>query len=162
VARHAPALQVITVEDINQENICCLNTALLFFLLAHRRGRLDYCMNSITEAELGAAQSGACLCVCTNARAPAAGCWRKLTAAGCESAVRGVRLRCIVRHTAYNGAALKAERCAGNCRANFRELLGFWRKYYRHRGKDCLSLEYSSRIRFSEWCHIVRVVLEAL
>ena len=59
VARHAPALQVITVEDINQENICCLNTALLFFLIAHRRGRLEYCMSSITEAELGAPQSGA-------------------------------------------------------------------------------------------------------
>lgn len=40
--------------------------------------------------------------------------------------------------------------------ANFRELCWFWRQYYEHRGRDRLSLEFSSsHIRFSEWKHVV-------
>jgi len=38
---------------------------------------------------------------------------------------------------------------------NFRELLWFWREYYEHRGRDRLSLEFSSHIRFPEWKAVV-------
>ena len=38
---------------------------------------------------------------------------------------------------------------------NFRELLFFWHEYYTHRGRDRLSLEFSSHVRFSEWIDIV-------
>lgn len=38
---------------------------------------------------------------------------------------------------------------------NFRELLWFWREYYEHRGRDRLSLEFSSHIRFPEWKTVV-------
>lgn len=34
---------------------------------------------------------------------------------------------------------------------NFRELLWFWQQYYHHRGRDRLTLEFSSHIRFEEW-----------
>lgn len=40
------------------------------------------------------------------------------------------------------------------CR-NFRELLWFWNEYYHHRGRDRLSLEFSSHISFAEWRHVV-------
>ena len=38
---------------------------------------------------------------------------------------------------------------------NFREVLWFWIEYYSHRGRDRLSLEFSSHIRFHEWYHVV-------
>lgn len=38
---------------------------------------------------------------------------------------------------------------------NFRELLWFWNEYYHHRGRDRLSLEFSSHIPFAEWRHVV-------
>ena len=38
---------------------------------------------------------------------------------------------------------------------NFRELLFFWREYYTHRGRDRLSLEFSSHLRFVEWKTVV-------
>jgi len=37
----------------------------------------------------------------------------------------------------------------------FRELLWFWSEYYTHRGRDRLSLEFSSHLRFREWKHVV-------
>lgn len=37
----------------------------------------------------------------------------------------------------------------------FRELLWFWSEYYSHRGRDRLSLEFSSHLRFREWKHVV-------
>jgi len=34
---------------------------------------------------------------------------------------------------------------------NFRELLWYWREYYLRRGRDRLSLEFSSQIPFKYW-----------
>jgi len=42
-----------------------------------------------------------------------------------------------------------------NLLMKFRELLWFWLEYYTHRGKDRLSLEFSSHLRFQEWKHVV-------
>ena len=41
---------------------------------------------------------------------------------------------------------------------NFREVLWFWTEYYTHRGRDRLSLEFSSHIRFQEWSHVVSLL----
>eukprot|EP00520_Triparma_pacifica_P017630 CAMPEP_0118668016 /NCGR_PEP_ID=MMETSP0785-20121206/20114_1 /TAXON_ID=91992 /ORGANISM="Bolidomonas pacifica, Strain CCMP 1866" /LENGTH=1410 /DNA_ID=CAMNT_0006562547 /DNA_START=278 /DNA_END=4510 /DNA_ORIENTATION=- len=43
----------------------------------------------------------------------------------------------------------------GGILRNFRQLLFFWREYYTHRGRDRLSLEFSSHLRFAEWNNIV-------
>jgi len=41
---------------------------------------------------------------------------------------------------------------------NFRELLWFWKEYYTHRGKDRLSIEFSSHLRFEEWQSVVKLL----
>lgn len=38
---------------------------------------------------------------------------------------------------------------------NFRELLWYWREYYLRRGRDRLSIEFSSHIRFSHFLNLV-------
>ena len=38
---------------------------------------------------------------------------------------------------------------------NFRELLWYWEEYYHRRGRDRLSLEFSTHIRFEEWQRLV-------
>ena len=95
-----PHPQVITVEDVNQENICCLNTALSLFILARSHGQLNLFIEALYRWEIANQQLGA---------------------------VTG----------------------------NFLALLKFWLEYYLYRGKDCLSLELSSNIHFSEWRCIV-------
>merc|ERR1712228_931224 len=41
---------------------------------------------------------------------------------------------------------------------NFREVLWFWIEYYTHRGRDRLSLEFSSHLRFQEWIEVVSLL----
>jgi len=38
---------------------------------------------------------------------------------------------------------------------NFRELLWYWKEYYLRRGRDRLSIEFSSHIPFHYWLQIV-------
>jgi hypothetical protein len=38
---------------------------------------------------------------------------------------------------------------------NFRELLWYWREYYLRRGRDRLSIEFSSHIPFHHWSELV-------
>lgn len=45
---------------------------------------------------------------------------------------------------------------------NFKELLGFWRDFYKHRGVDVLSLELSSNIPFDLWRQTVDALEEIL
>jgi hypothetical protein len=46
----------------------------------------------------------------------------------------------------------------GDAAQNFRELIWFWKEYYSHRGRDRLSLEFSSHLRFQEWKNVVSVL----
>lgn len=41
---------------------------------------------------------------------------------------------------------------------NFRELVWFWTEYYTHRGRDRISLEFSSHTRFIEWRDVVSIL----
>lgn len=41
---------------------------------------------------------------------------------------------------------------------NFRRLLFFWQEYYCSRGRDRLSLEFSSHIQFHEWNEVVQLL----
>jgi hypothetical protein len=41
---------------------------------------------------------------------------------------------------------------------SFREVLWFWNEYYAHRGRDRLSLEFSSHLRFQEWMEVVSLL----
>jgi len=41
---------------------------------------------------------------------------------------------------------------------NFRELLWFWSEYYSHRGRDRISIEFSSRLHFAEWQDVVSML----
>ena len=52
-------MTVITVEDVNQENICCLNTALSLFILARSHGQLHVFIEALYRWELANQQPGA-------------------------------------------------------------------------------------------------------
>jgi hypothetical protein len=42
---------------------------------------------------------------------------------------------------------------------NFRELLWYWQEYYLRRGRDRLSIEFSSHIPFKHWNSLVGMKL---
>jgi len=100
-------MTIISVDQVNQENICCLNTALSLLMLARAHGRLQHYVDALRRWELANNKEGAVT-------------------------------------------------------ENFLALLRFWKEYYLYRGKDCLALELSSNIHFSEWRAIVDLLLKTL
>jgi len=106
-------MTVVSIDDINQENICCVNTTMVFCIFARRKGHLRSFIQSIREEE--------------------------------ES-------------YRVNKQPLSHARFTGN----FQKLLWFWHEYYLLRGKDSLSLEYTSQIPFEEWTQTYEVLVEEL
>jgi len=98
-------MTVITVHKISQENICCLNTSIIFFIFANRRCQVSQYFN-ILEKE--------------------------------------------------NNMLIN------EIRSNFKSLLQFWQDYYSIRGRDCVSLEYSSHINFTEWLQTFTILSKEL
>ncbi|RLO03722.1 hypothetical protein DYB28_007799 [Aphanomyces astaci] len=93
-------MTIVTLDDINHENICCLNTAVVMLVFEHRQRRLPRMLELQTEVDDGNTD----LCV------------------------------------------------------NFRSLLWFWVQYYVPRGRDRLSLEHSSDMKFNEWYSVVALL----
>lgn len=105
-------LGVVDLRNINHENICCLNTAVVIAMFASRRNTLATIL-------------------------------RDLRLRGEEELV-----------DIMNHMSLQDER-GRDVVHNFRQVLWFWLQYYMHRGRDRLSLEFSSHLHFQEWHQVV-------
>lgn len=85
----------VRLDDINQDNICVLNTALIIFIFVEKHGELQAYLQALRAADMRVLRT-------------------------------------------------------------FRSLLEFWRSYYlRKRGREGVSLQYSTQLPFSDWLHIV-------
>jgi Trpc4-associated protein len=109
-------MTVVSIDNINQENICCVNTTMVFCIYARRKGHLRTFIQKIRDEE--------------------------------ES------YRVVHRQSASTVPEFVT--------SNFQKLLWFWHEYYLLRGKDCLSLEYTSQISFGEWTNTYEVLVEEL
>lgn len=58
-------------------------------------------------------------------------------------------------YAAKNDSALPGRSRSDRVMVNFRELLWYWREYYLRRGRDRLSIEFSSHIPFFQWNSLV-------
>ena len=132
-------MDVVTLRVINHENICCLNTLLLLLLLARRHGDLQDVLKRVSQlADQRVALSA------TNASLS------RLDSLDEEDD----------DEEGEGGPAGKENSGEGRggrlLMSNFRELLWFWNEYYLRRGRDRLSLEFSSQIPFSHWHDLVQ------
>ncbi|XP_024378941.1 uncharacterized protein [Physcomitrium patens] len=85
----------VRLSDINQDNICVLNTALIFLIFAEKNGELQGYLQALRAADMRVLRT-------------------------------------------------------------FRALLEFWRSYYLwKRGRECVSLQYSTHLPFADWLRIV-------
>jgi len=147
-------LQVVDLRSINHENICCLNTAIVVTIFAHRRKRLSNVIDELrkinNESEddhnpklLGRDYQ-------LESPAPFISAFEALdiTDRGLDSNTS------FPNHTKLN----PSHEGSSNVLRNFRELLWFWQNYYTHRGRDRLSLEFSSHVRFQEWNDVVMIL----
>lgn len=119
-------LGVVDLRNINHENICCLNTAVVVAIFAHRRRQLSRVLEELRLEKLASGKEE------SKKYGPGAGT------------------------TSRGGLATIGDR--SDVLRNFRELLWFWTEYYTHRGRDRLSLEFSSHLRFQEWKTVVSLL----
>jgi len=102
-------LESVNLFNINHENICCLNTAIIISIFAYRRKQLSIVINQLRSMK------------------------RK-------------RIDSFKQSPSQEPVDILV---------NYRQLLWFWSEYYFNRGRDRLSLEFSSHITFREWKHVV-------
>lgn len=117
-------LEVVNLNNINHENICCLNTAVVITIFANRRDELHNLLRNLKQM---------------------------------DEDDRKARMD----HSKLSSSSEKGRRAKPhntNILQNFREVLWFWVEYYTHRGRDRLSLEFSSRLRFHEWMEVVTLL----
>jgi Protein of unknown function (DUF3689) len=151
-------LGVVDLRNINHENICCLNTAVVIAIFAHRRQQLATLLEELRlmndeEKEtkrraLGVAKSDD---VVDRAFLQA---MRYLDLEQQQERPSYARITSIATtNTVHQQIGDRTD-----VMRNFREVLWFWTEYYTHRGRDRLSLEFSSHIQFQEWNHVVSLL----
>lgn len=128
-------MSIVTLASVNHENICCLNTALLLLIMAHRSGNLA---KLLEEVRRKANCEG---CVLGKRCRPLAG------GMCCECGGKAEAMDLEDPPTPCNGATAVM--------GNFRLLLWYWKEYYERRGRDRLSIEFSSHISFHVWAEVV-------
>ena len=154
-------LGVVDLRNINHENICCLNTAVIVAIFAFRRDHLAGVLNELRRMRDED----------TNRRADPDSPNGDVEISEVMKDMGNMELggndlrRSIDRYfQTTDGATSRRLSTPGNfgdcgdALRNFRELLWFWSEYYLHRGRDRLSLEFSSHVRFQEWKKVVSLL----
>jgi len=154
---------VVDLRNINHENICCLNTAVVVAIFAHRRNGLAYLIDELFELneedkEQKASQrhsQGIEVSDVSGNDNNAASLLSSFHSLGLDSndSCKGVDT---YKEKDQRKPPVLGDR--SDVLRNFRELLWFWSEYYTHRGRDRLSLEFSSHLRFQEWDNVVKLL----
>lgn len=139
------------------KNICCLNTAVAITIFAYRRRQLPFLLNELrqmnneekeSKQRIRNAESHQHDDVVDRAFANA---MRYLDLNDQRETPSYARMASLGNSSMQVGDRTDVMR-------NFREVLWFWTEYYSHRGRDRLSLEFSSHLRFQEWSHVVSLL----
>lgn len=169
-------LGVVDLRNINHENICCLNTAIVIAIFAHRRRQLSSLLEELRQmndeeketkrrATTAAAHRHHDNDVIDRAFSQA---MRSLDLDQQREAPPYARIGSIGHHHHHHNNSATAGTLGltsnqigdrSDVVRNFREVLWFWNEYYTHRGRDRLSLEFSSHLRFQEWYHVVSLLV---
>ena len=140
-------LSVVNLRNINHENICCLNTAIVVTIFAYRRNELYQMIHELSTMNAAASathqQEG----------------WKQRYGSKDATATNELvqKMQSLsMRNETFNGSTFDDH---NNILLNFRQVLWFWVEYYTHRGRDRLSLEYSSHLRYDDWISVVTILI---
>ncbi|KAL3944593.1 MAG: hypothetical protein SGBAC_001305, partial [Bacillariaceae sp.] len=156
-------LGVVDLRNINHENICCLNTAVVIAIFAARRNELGSLLQDLGRLNIEERE--------TKRRARNAASDDNVIDRAFAQALKYMDMDEKIAPAPYARRASVSRRASltyygtkseigdkNDVLRNFREVLWFWIEYYTHRGRDRLSLEYSSHLRFQEWVDVVSLL----
>ncbi|CAI5499111.1 unnamed protein product [Closterium sp. Naga37s-1] len=165
---------VVRLGDINQDNICVLNTALIFFIFANRNAQLLSLLAALRAADKAQPASLAASTTLLQPSAPSSPASPSSPSSSSPSSSPSSRSPSFLSKppsSALLNPSLLPEPLfstsedsssgvgPGSVMKNFRALLDFWREYYlRKRGRDCASLQFSTNIPFTEWLRVVEML----
>ena len=142
-------LRVVDLRNINHENVCCLNTAVIVAIFANRRRCLQKLVSDLRQMNTEELKDSS-----------------PFTSPDSRKDVVDSSFAHAKRNPSLTDAPSYARSVSASFPntqldtvKNFREVLWFWQEYYSHRGRDRLSLEFSSHIRFQEWNHVVKLLV---
>eukprot|EP00271_Cylindrocystis_brebissonii_P006727 TRINITY_DN19508_c0_g2_i1.p1 TRINITY_DN19508_c0_g2~~TRINITY_DN19508_c0_g2_i1.p1 ORF type:complete len:702 (-),score=102.63 TRINITY_DN19508_c0_g2_i1:83-2128(-) len=148
--------------DVNQDNICVLNTALVFFIFAERAGELALCLATLRalDAQLVTSTDFTFSSSSTSfthlpASSPRESKSESLQS-GSHSPSQSLSDLSPLSSPSLSESGHQFPLRAGDVLQNFSVLLEFWREFYqRKKGRDIASLQYSTNIPFAEWWGVV-------
>ncbi|CAI5504161.1 unnamed protein product [Closterium sp. Naga37s-1] len=165
---------VVRLGDINQDNICVLNTALIFFIFANRNAQLLSLLSALRAADKAQPASLAAsttLLQPSSPSSPANPSSPSPPSSPSSPSSRSpsffskppssalINPSLLPDPVSSNSEDLSTGVGPGSVMKNFRALLDFWREYYlRKRGRDCASLQFSTNIPFTEWLRVVEML----
>ena len=153
-------LGVVDLRNINHENICCLNTAVVIAIFAYRRQQLHILLQDLrimNEEERETKRRALDAVRNDNVIDRAFVQAMKYIDIDQDTPAYARRASLTRRGSLLNGSNNEiGDR--NDVLRNFRELCWFWLQYYNNRGRDRLSLEFSSHLRFQEWIEVVALL----
>ncbi|CAI5470422.1 unnamed protein product [Closterium sp. Yama58-4] len=167
---------VVRLGDINQDNICVLNTALIFFIFANRNAQLLSLLAALRALAADKAQPASLAASTTllqpsSPSSPASTSSPSSSSPSSSPSSRSPSFLSKPPTSALLNPSLLPDPVSstsddsssgvgpGSVMKNFRALLDFWREYYlRKRGRDCASLQFSTNIPFTEWLRVVEML----
>ncbi|KAG7363961.1 DUF3689 domain containing protein [Nitzschia inconspicua] len=160
-------LSVVDLTNINHENICCLNTAVVITIFAYRRSQLDTLLQDLkrlNEEERETKRRAINVATKEDDIVDRAfvQAMKHVSLDADPHAAPYARRSSLTRRSSLSLGDSPDDRSTrdggGDVLRNFREVLWFWMEYYTHRGRDRLSLEFSSHLRFQEWMEVVSLL----
>ncbi|CAM9288820.1 unnamed protein product [Choristocarpus tenellus] len=159
---------VVNLETVNHENICCLNTAVLILIIAHQHGQLAQVLQQVRQlapnpepdedsldydgGDIGSIEDS------DEEHTTLQGLPNRTTVGGKTSGAT-TRMSVEGEEDKHSSTSTSAARCTPQSGtavlAGFRRLLWFWCEYYSRGGRDRLSLEFSSHVKFWAWRRVV-------
>jgi len=153
-------LGVVDLRNINHENICCLNTAVVVAIFAYRRAHLAGVLSELrrmSDDEKERRRSNSSSTCVEVAYVADAMSQLELEGLGRRRSI-GRNFQSTTGGSSWRISTLAIYGDRNDVLRNFRELLWFWSEYYKNRGRDRLSLEFSSHLRFQEWIKVVNLL----
>ena len=155
-------LGVVDLRNINHENICCLNTAVVIAIFAFRRQELHTLLldlKRLSDEERETKRRASDAVRNDNVIDRAFVQAMKYMDIDRETPPAPYARRAsLTRRSSLTYGASNEIGDRNDVMRNFREVLWFWIEYYTHRGRDRLSLEFSSHLRFQEWIEVVALL----
>lgn len=157
-------INTINIHNLSQENVSCLNTALIVLMLANRRGHMPKYLHAIraksNEMMLLHSASTASSLV-ESALISSSFTTNRLISTPNSGAIAASSPPSTGHYHHHGHHHHNHSHHQFDLICNFKDLLVFWQNHYLQKDKDFTGLEQNSKIGFGYWKSTVEMLLES-